>query len=390
MQNFGFNLAVLFIVTAAFYFMVFILPKQAKANQQTALYCFQYSFVMPFLAFVAFILRFEQYHQISVFFTSLFLLSALYLFYFGIRARFSHNLSRNGYLLAIIHIGVFSVLQWLTVYLSLSPLVRDMSAFVNLSLPLWFTILFLHQHPERINYGDRLVKVALSVIWLVLTLVLPAYISFTQPDERELVNIATLLAMVLECLLFCGVAISYIYDLVEKLKNDAYTDKLTGLRNRRFFNRITSGVFSSAQRYGFSTCVILADIDDFKLLNDTQGHVKGDCAIRSVADTLSRLLREEDILIRFGGEEFLALLPNTDFTTALAVAERMRAAVAALPAETPATGVTLSLGVSQVENLEDLEAAIHRADAAMYQAKQRGKNQVARDKDVPSVVATCD
>ncbi len=107
-----------------------------------------------------------------------------------------------------------------------------------------------------------------------------------------------------------------------------------------------------------------------------------------MADTLKGLLREEDILIRFGGEEFLALLPNTDFSTAEKVAERMRAAVEALPAENPALKVTLSLGVSQVENLQDLEAAIHRADAAMYQAKQQGKNQVARDKDVSSVAAT--
>jgi len=388
--SFGFNTAVLFIITTAFYFMIFILPRQAKANQQVALYCFQYSFVTTFLAFLAFTLRFQQWFELSVFLTSLFLLGALYLFYIGVRSRFALHLSRRGYWLIVAHILLFSILQWLTLYFSLSALVRDVIAFFNLSLPLWLTIFFLHQHPQRSNYGDRLVKIALAVIWLVLTLLLPSYIALTAPDSKELINIATLLAMVLECLLFCGVAISYIYDLVEKLKNDAYTDKLTGLRNRRFFNRITSGVFSSAQRYGLSTCVILADIDDFKKLNDTQGHIKGDGAIRSVADTLKGLLREEDILIRFGGEEFLALLPNTDFSTAEKVAERMCAAVEALPAENPALKVTLSLGVSQVENLQDLEAAIHRADAAMYQAKQQGKNQVARDKDVPPLAATCD
>ncbi|WP_088328984.1 GGDEF domain-containing protein [Lacimicrobium sp. SS2-24] len=388
MQQFGFNAAVLFVVTAAFYFMVFILPKQAKANQQIALYCFQYSFIMPFLAFIAFVLRFSGYDALSVLLTNLFLLSAMYLFYFGIRARFACLPSWLNVVAATLHIVLFAAAQWLTFFLEMPSWTRDINSFFNLSLPLWLTIVFIHQHPRRSNYGDRVVKLALVSIWLVLTLVLPTYIVLNKPDSNELTNIATLVAMVLECLLFCGVAISYIYDLVEKLKNDAYTDKLTGLRNRRFFNRITSGVFSSAQRYGFSTCVILADIDDFKQLNDTHGHMSGDEAIRSVADALKMLLREEDILIRFGGEEFLALLPNTDFNTALKVAERMRHAVERMSNPEIPNQITLSLGVSQVKDLDDLESSIQRADAAMYDAKQRGKNQVARDKGVIAEVAT--
>ncbi|GGO72632.1 GGDEF domain-containing protein [Bowmanella pacifica] len=376
-QSVAFNFAILTIATLAFYLFIFVLPKQPKRHQHRALLCFQYSFVLSYLAYAGLCLRYLGFWGLSVLTVNLFLLAAFYLFYQGVRLRFNAPLNGRAAMWVATHLLLFTCLQWWLWRQGYWDGTRELFAFINHTVPLLLTQQFLFARRAAHNGGDRLMQITLLLIWLMVLVVMPIYAYAGQPFGG-LLAMATLFTLALECLLFAGVAMSYIYDLIAKLKDEAYTDNLTGLKNRRFFKRISTSLFSSAKRYQFSICVILADIDDFKALNDEFGHAEGDMAIRLVADTLKSIVRAEDVLVRFGGEEFLILIPNTHIDEAMQVAERMRASVAAIvPEDTPVCrALSMSIGVSAVKDFDDLEHAIQRADKAMYQAKRQGKNRV--------------
>ena len=163
-------------------------------------------------------------------------------------------------------------------------------------------------------------------------------------------------------------------------------DSLTGLLNRRAMSEKIEELHATASRYGNVYAVIILDIDHFKLYNDTQGHPAGDEAIRNISSTLRDAIRAADSVYRYGGEEFLILLPETDAEGALLVTERVRSAVATRaiphPASPTAAHVTVSLGCTDVaahETAETLtwEGVVERADHALYRAKQGGRNRAA-------------
>jgi two-component system cell cycle response regulator len=161
------------------------------------------------------------------------------------------------------------------------------------------------------------------------------------------------------------------------LEELAFTDALSGIPNRRFIDRQLEALISSARRHGRPLALALIDIDRFKPVNDTHGHAVGDAVITEVAGRLASRLRAEDHLGRFGGEEFLVLLPDTVAEAAAAVAEDLRRSVDATPVETSAGPLDVSVSVGWAS--WDDEAAhelIARADEALYQAKQRGRNRV--------------
>lgn len=163
-----------------------------------------------------------------------------------------------------------------------------------------------------------------------------------------------------------------------KLVEAATRDPLTGLANRRHFFALARHDMARAARTGEPLALVVADIDHFKRVNDSRGHEAGDHVLRDVAAVLGRLCRAQDVVARWGGEEFLLLLPNTEAAAAMAFAERIRATVAeAGSAEAPLLpGTTLSLGVAQMKPGEDLDQAIARADRALYESKAQGRNRV--------------
>lgn len=159
----------------------------------------------------------------------------------------------------------------------------------------------------------------------------------------------------------------------------ARTDPLTGCWNRRAFMETGEVLRRVEGRAGKPLAVMLCDIDHFKAVNDTHGHPAGDAVIRDFAARCLATLRGQDVLGRYGGEEFVALLPDATEAQAASVAERIRAAVASGPVETPDTAIpiTASFGVAGVgEGDDSLHAAIERADQALYQAKAEGRNRV--------------
>ena len=163
----------------------------------------------------------------------------------------------------------------------------------------------------------------------------------------------------------------------------AVTDELTGLYNRRYFERHLALMLHKAREQERDMAVMLLDMDFFKAVNDTHGHDVGDAVLREFALRLSRNLRGIDLACRFGGEEFVVLMPDTDFRQAQLVAERVRAAVAErsfeVGAQRPLT-VTVSVGVALNESPDDTpEMVLKRADIALYRAKREGRNRVVFD-----------
>jgi diguanylate cyclase (GGDEF)-like protein len=166
-----------------------------------------------------------------------------------------------------------------------------------------------------------------------------------------------------------------------QLEEMAVTDKLTGLANRQAFAPLVDQVESDLKRNPAPLSVILADIDRFKLINDTCGHLVGDQVLTRTALALQRGLRESDLVFRWGGEEFMVLLRDCPKEDALRVAEKLRTEVddARNPNPDAPAHVTLSLGVAERRPGESIEALIGRADNALYAAKSEGRNCVRSD-----------
>jgi diguanylate cyclase (GGDEF)-like protein len=159
----------------------------------------------------------------------------------------------------------------------------------------------------------------------------------------------------------------------------ANVDGLTGLYVRRYFDLRVQEEIERAHRFGSSFALVMLDLDDFKRLNDTKGHIVGDRALRGVAQVAERQLRGVDLAARYGGEELAFLLPRTSLADAHAVAERIRAAIAAH--DFGGLKITASLGVAgwTEAGVTDPERLVERADAALYRAKAAGKNRVEID-----------
>jgi len=162
------------------------------------------------------------------------------------------------------------------------------------------------------------------------------------------------------------------------LKLAAETDALTGVANRRSFMIEAELAFAKARSTGISFAVIMADIDHFKTINDTYGHSIGDEVIRDVAQACQAALRGSDCFARFGGEEFIALLPMTDMESAVAAAEVLRDTVAGLAFdELTLAAVTISLGVAgYLPSSDSLHDILNEADRQLYAAKAAGRDRV--------------
>jgi diguanylate cyclase (GGDEF)-like protein len=170
------------------------------------------------------------------------------------------------------------------------------------------------------------------------------------------------------------------------------TDALTGLYNFRFFRETLALEMERTRRGTQPLSMILLDIDHFKNFNDKWGHDVGNKALIHISNLIKITIRKLDFGCRFGGEEFVILLPNTDLLQAVNVADRLREMIASEPLEIDkhSIAITASLGVDEFtsRNSEACEAFIHRVDSWLYKAKQSGRNQVAYP--VPSIETKTD
>ncbi|HTP97358.1 MAG TPA: diguanylate cyclase [Burkholderiales bacterium] len=171
------------------------------------------------------------------------------------------------------------------------------------------------------------------------------------------------------------------------LKESVNRDGLTGIFNRRCLESELSKEFDRCRRYGSPLSLILFDLDDFKRINDTHGHLAGDEVLRVIAQRVAKNVRSMDIFGRYGGEEFVVILPATDLDGAEAAAEKLRSIVAATPVTfgEQRLAVSASFGIAEAApDLTSYEALLDRADSALYLCKSKGRNCVMR----PAAAAT--
>lgn len=208
---------------------------------------------------------------------------------------------------------------------------------------------------------------------------------FVVKDERSAVsglqhalyvNLAVCASVTLLVLLLVYLTINRYQRALEAM---ATTDSLTGLANRRALELLLEQAMRDAQRQKTPLSAILIDIDHFKELNDRHGHQAGDRVLQALGETLRSSLRASDIACRWGGEEFLVVLKNTDVAAALPIAESLRQRIVALPVPAGSDAVRISAGLVAWQAGEAVEELVARADAQLYRAKQTGRDRVCSE-----------
>ena len=218
------------------------------------------------------------------------------------------------------------------------------------------------------------------------------WLAFTAWFEPEAIlpTVGNTAAPGLSLLIFYGatIASSFAFLLMHKERADreshelATIDSLTGVYNRRTFKELAEPQFSRARRTRSQVSLLLLDIDHFKRVNDTYGHLAGDMVLTQFARLVRTCLRKEDLLARFGGEEFVVLLPDAGETQAATLAERIRDEVANTPLHVAGHDIRITVSIGLVtesgEALPLLEAMVGAADEALYEAKAQGRNRVVK------------
>jgi diguanylate cyclase (GGDEF)-like protein len=198
---------------------------------------------------------------------------------------------------------------------------------------------------------------------------------FDEEDLKLIQSFATHAAIVMER--------NALYSKSEELKKLTITDSLTGLLNRRYLYERLKDEVTRSERRKHNLCLLMLDLDEFKYCNDIFGHLFGDRTLKTLAETLLNTLRSIDIIARFGGDEFMVILPETAEPQAIEIAKRMRSNIAkqvVLPDDStlvrPRT-LTASIGiVCYPQHGDTLELLIENVDKAMYRAKNKGKNKI--------------
>jgi diguanylate cyclase len=173
---------------------------------------------------------------------------------------------------------------------------------------------------------------------------------------------------------------------IDIIRNESMTDALTSLGNRKSFNSALENSVLRAHETKQALTLLLADIDHFKKINDTYGHVVGDRVLQFVAKTLKQNVRGQDIAARYGGEEFAIILPNTPITAAVVLAEQLRGAIMKGELVKQSTGekrsdLTISIGVAALHERASAQSLIEAADVCLYAAKRSGRNCVVSEDD---------
>lgn len=209
-------------------------------------------------------------------------------------------------------------------------------------------------------------------------------------EQREVLmtkNITkALLLSLLICVFITGIVLIFtnitIKKYQSKLEKMAISDKLTGAFNRQAFDMILEEAIKDVKRRGISFSLILFDLDHFKEINDNYGHLAGDEALKSVVDTTRKNVRENDIISRWGGEEFLVILKECELNEAASIAEKIKNAVKTneIVYNNRKMLLTVSLAVSEYRPDEDEDTLLSRVDRILYEAKEKGRDRVEREK----------
>lgn len=199
--------------------------------------------------------------------------------------------------------------------------------------------------------------------------VYPRFIGYVVDDATHLISLVFVIVGVYRWL-------SHNDKMLKDLKSLATTDGLTGAYNRQQIDKILEDQRAGALRYSRDLTVVLLDIDKFKAINDTYGHPVGDLVLKEMTQLIKGFIRETDYLGRYGGEEFLLILPETKLGAAQGVADKLREKIEHYDFA-QVHQVTSSFGVASLKEKESLTDLVHRADQALYESKSKGRNLVS-------------
>ncbi|NCO32542.1 MAG: hypothetical protein AUJ92_16180 [Armatimonadetes bacterium CG2_30_59_28] len=225
-------------------------------------------------------------------------------------------------------------------------------------------------------YKVKQQSVIVTIMAFVLILILSSLFSRSEPPMGLWVSFVVVSLIVANLLGLLAVQL-------HRLEAEAVTDPLTGAFNRRYFEKRLDQEIKRSDRMRRPMAMMFVDIDNFKPFNDTHGHTAGDKAIRWIVESVSECIREMDVISRYGGEEFVVLLPEADLDNAATVAERARQLIQSESARELSLGnenLTVTIGVAAYRFEESGTSFLQRADQAMYHGKMRGKNQTSLDR----------
>lgn len=231
----------------------------------------------------------------------------------------------------------------------------------------------LHEPPVRFKPLTHMFRLALPYLAVIIGLTLLSRIITTNvgANPRLLGALYMVFTLVVLVLVRQYIVSKENVRLYQRMQRIAWTDSLTGLYNRHFFNEMLPREIERAARYGNQLSVLLMDIDGFKKYNDTYGHLKGDAVLKTIGRVFSTQLRISDTIARYGGDEFVVILPETSRRKAIAIASRIRNAVAMQPFEE--AGLSVSIGVASYRPGMTPEQLLDEADQEMYRRKQAAK-----------------
>jgi diguanylate cyclase (GGDEF)-like protein len=255
---------------------------------------------------------------------------------------------------------------------------RSALVLMNIFIPYALTLKKCNQQFKMHRVGDRILYGSLLLTLLIFVAYIVIYTLFYSHEKQVPLSLYFIALLSFICILFFGFALSIIYSLVGKLRKEIITDKLTGAKNRNYLNDVAQQMYSLAKRRDEPLSIILCDIDWFKSINDTYGHLAGDKVLINFSSAIESSLRTEDILIRIGGEEFIILLPYNNIEKAMFTAERLRTAIneKEMDVGKKTINISASFGVVQVDIAKSIDENINHADIALYEAKRSGRNKV--------------
>lgn len=248
--------------------------------------------------------------------------------------------------------------------------------------------------PPLTGFGSTIVKIALVMLAVEILIMLSFHwFGVLAFDWRLALVDAGLLAVIVSTIAYFGfirpkdqqilAAMSDLANARSEAENLARFDSLTGVLSRRPLLKALGAEVERAERYGRALACIMLDLDHFKAINDTYGHQNGDKVLHRIAQLISEHCRINDHVGRYGGEEFLIILPETQIDDAIKFAERVRVAVAETPLDHGEQRVTLSLGVAEWrDGTDSASKLIRQADLALLEAKAAGRNRVSARKSV--------
>lgn len=333
-----------------------------------------YSLVLLFLAGLLSAVHLQLPASVGIALTNIMIWSALYLGYFGSQLFFGVKPKPVPWMSLVM--GVWLVSMWFTL---VDPSYVVRLRMSNVLMLLLFTVharlIFqnrLNSFSKILTFSVLVVIASIQVMRFVTTFTLPPPISNMDTSPPHLIFI---LGFAFSILL---ISISMILMATDKLRVElehlATHDSLTNALTRRHLNEVCEQEVQRCRRNGRSLALLVMDLDHFKTINDTFGHQAGDQVLIQFVSNVNKLLRQMDQLGRFGGEEFVALLPETSLEEALLVANRIRA-ISSSTDQRPTCTVSIGITTNAQAN-DDVQALLARADAAMYRAKANGRNRV--------------